>query len=148
MARLSCWWLMLFFALGCSALHAERAMAADELRTGCSGGITGGGAGLVLTRDGQLWNWQRSRANADLKRGPLLGTDAQAAMQLFEKARLGGFALIQYRHSGNRTCWVELTEDEQTHGVYWTDPGSAPSLALSLFDALQKLQRDLTVTRP
>jgi hypothetical protein len=148
MTRLSCWRLVLLIALGASALRSECATAADEIRSGCSGGITGGGAGLVLSRDGQLWNWQRSRANSDLQRGALLGTDAQAALQLFEKARLGGFALIEYRHSGNRTCWVELTQDELTHGVYWTDPGSAPSLAVGLFESLQKLQRDLTVKRP
>lgn len=123
-------------------------MAADEIRSGCSGGITGAGAGVVLSRDGRLWTWKRSRANSDFERGPLIGTDAQVAMQLFERAKLGGFKVIQYRLTGNRTCWVELSEDGQTHGVYWSDPSAAPSLAVGLYEALQKLERDLKDKEP
>jgi hypothetical protein len=66
-------------------------MDADEIRSGCSGGIGGSGAGVVLSQDGRLWTWKRNRAESDSNRGPLIGTDARAAMQLFESAKLGGF---------------------------------------------------------
>jgi hypothetical protein len=133
--------LVLGFVMCASAQHSQSAMADDEIRSGCGGGITGGSAGVALSREGHLWNWQRSRADSGPKRGPLVGTHTQAAIQLFERAKLGGFPLIQYRQSGNMTCWVELSEDGNTHGVYWSDPSTAPSLAVDLFDALQKLQR-------
>ena len=139
------WRLVLGFVLCGAALHSQSAMAADEIRCGCGGGLTGGGSGVVLARDGRLWNWQRARSESDLKRGPLIGTDPQAARQIFDRARLGGFQSIHYQHSGNMTCWVELSEDGQTHGVYWSDPSGAPSLALALSEALKKLQRDLTI---
>ena len=144
MMQLGGWWYLLVLVFFGLVLYPQGARATDEMRSGCAGGITGGGAGVALSRDGRVWTWQRGHAHSELKRGPLIGTDADAALRIFERAKLGGFKSIQYRLSSNRTCWVELTDDGGTHGVYWSDPSGAPALAVGLFDALQKLQRDLS----
>ena len=134
---------MLIFGSGLSPGYAFNS---DEIRSGCAGGITGGSAGLTLSRDGHLWRWQRSRAGAAVEQGPLIGTDVDAAMRLFERARLGEFNLIEYRESGNMTCWVDLSENGAMHGVYWSDRSAAPALAIGLFDKMRELQRNLTST--
>ncbi len=121
-------------------------MASDEMWSGCTGGITGGSTGVTLSRDGRLWRWQRSRAGSELKQRQLMGTDVDAATRLFDQAKLGGFKAIEYRESGNRTCWVELFENGDLHGVYWADPSMAPALAIGLFDKMHELQRDLMPT--
>ena len=116
-----------------------------ELRTGCGGGITGGASGLALTRDGQLSSWRREGAGPSRPvRSQVIGTDAEAAARLFERARAGGFNTLVFHKAGNRTCWIELTMSGTTHGVYWVEPECAPTLAVELHDALDEVRRGLS----
>ncbi len=146
MAHLFSWRFLSVLPFCGLVLSSGVVRASDEMWSGCAGGITGGSAGVTLSPDGRLWNWQRSRAGSDIMQGPLIGTDADAAMRLFEHAKLGGFSSIRYRESGNRTCWVELSENGQTHGVYWSDRSAAPALAIGLFDEMLELHRALMST--
>ncbi len=119
---------------------------AGELRTGCGGGITGGASGLALTRDGHLSNWRHERAGPTRPiRSLAIGTDAEAAVRLFERAIAGGFNTLVFHEAGNRTCWVELTMSGATHGVYWVEPQRAPALAVELHEALDALRRGMSV---
>ncbi len=127
------------------------AMDFDALRSGCGGGVTGGSSGVLLSRDGRLWGWKRDSAGSAIKLGPVIGVDAAAATRLFGQALSEEFKLIRYRQMGSRTCWVQISGlgdsavvEAPRHGVYWTDPQNAPALALGLFEALEKLRRDLT----
>lgn len=118
---------------------------AGELRTGCGGGITGGASGLALKRDGQLSSWRRERAGSSRPiRSLAIGTDADAAVRLFERAIAGDFNTLVFREAGNRTCWVELTMNGATHGVYWVEPKRAPALAVELYDGLDAVRRGLS----
>jgi hypothetical protein len=124
------------------------AQAADEMRTACSGGFTGGSSGVVLAADGHLWSWSQSSAGAAIERGALLGKDAVTAKRLFAQAASGHFKNLKFHEVGNMTCSIELTVKGAKHEVSWGARQPAPALALSLYDAVQALRDRLAANAP
>ena len=96
----------------------QKEMAA--IVTGCAGGVTGGGSGVKLYRDGRLVRWKRSGAlEAPIE--ILVRTDGGLAKRLFERLEEIGFASIEYDEPSNWTCFVEAN----SHEVGWSSMDTA-----------------------
>jgi hypothetical protein len=92
--------------------------ATDTLVAGCRGGETGGGRGLLVTRRGEIFEWQKDGPDAlgsgDYK---MLGNDSVTAAAVFlELARIG-FRSIEQLKPSNMTCFLSFIGPDGRHSV-------------------------------
>lgn len=91
----------------------------DSVRVGCSGGITGGGSGNTLTRDGQLAAYQRPTWRRDSVTHSPLRRDSAAATSVFAALERVRFRALRFNKVGNMTCVLELHDSSGEHSVNW-----------------------------
>jgi hypothetical protein len=99
---------------------ASRSEATDTLIAGCRGGETGGGRGLLVTRRGEIFEWQKDGPGAlgseDYK---MLGNDSLTAVAVFMELAWIRFRSIEQHKPSNMTCFLSLTGRAGTHSVSW-----------------------------
>lgn len=113
--------------------------AADTVRVGCSGGITGDGSGNVATGVGDLASYSQ----------PLQGTptytlprrDSAAAAAVFAELDRLRFDTLRYDEHGVRTCVLELRSGAVRHSVTWP-AGQPPAALRSVLAALSRAFAD------
>jgi hypothetical protein len=91
---------------------------APYLEIGCSGGVTGGGGGRVVTSDGRFYSFSTD-TYASPREWKLAKRDPARAKALFAAAEQSGLARTDYDVPGNVTCWVSLVSAASGHTVSW-----------------------------
>jgi len=129
--------LVALCAAACRLAPVAQALPIREVVSGCSGGFTGGGGGVALTPNGQLYTWQLQLAGAPETRR-LARTDTALAADVFRRLAAMRFLEIAYAQPSNVTCFVRARTDSGTHEVAWplNDTG-APRAVRDLFDRLK-----------
>jgi len=118
------------------------ALAGDDeafVSSGCSGGFTGGGSGVVVHRNGEIHRWFQPTYRDPVEQS-FVRLDLAAARELFAELDRINFTAIRYNKHGNMTCRVTLRQGDSTHDVEWPpgDPG-APSEVAALVSRMEKL---------
>jgi hypothetical protein len=98
--------------------------AADSLgqylETGCAGGVTGGGNGALVTRNGRFFTWSQPGPRAAERTLTLVRTDSVRAATLFRLAKAGGIQRIAFSEPANMTCFLSWIQTGGTaHSVAW-----------------------------
>ena len=113
-----------------------------EIVCGCSGGITGGGEGLIVTRAGRISRWQQDRAGV-AKRESFVCKDVKAAQSLFTELETMRFEAIDFNKPGNMTCFVTRRIGAQSHTVAWSaGDTAAPKEVIELYRRMRNLEKD------
>jgi hypothetical protein len=102
----------------------------DSVLVGCYGGVRGGGSGNKLTREGDLWTFEKPlQEEASYT---LLRRDSAAAAEVFAALERARFRSIELNQIGNMTCVLELNDAAGEHTVSWhigqPPPGLEPVL--------------------
>jgi hypothetical protein len=111
-------------------------LAADDIpviRSGCSGGVTGGGSGYEIRRDGRISSWRTDSWHSALQSTPIR-TDKAAADRIFALFDKAGFARVDYNEPGNMACFLTLESGGKSHTVSWS--GKPPQQIQELNDAV------------
>ncbi len=122
-------------AVGCAQQPAPpaasvAARSADSVLIGCYGGVRGGGSGNKLTREGDLWTFEKPlQEEASYT---LLRRDLAAAAEVFAALERARFRSLELNQIGNMTCVLELNDAAGEHAVSWyigqPPPGLRPVL--------------------
>jgi hypothetical protein len=92
----------------------------DSVIAGCSGGRSGGGRGLLVTRRGDILEWERDGPGGlSPKNYTRIGTDSAAATAIFAELARIGFDSIDHRKPSDMTCFLELIAPTGEHSVSW-----------------------------
>lgn len=103
--------------------------ARDTLIAGCSGGTSGAGHRLLVTRQGDILQWDGSVPRALGARSfTRVGTDSAAATAIFAELARIHFDSINYQSRLTVTCSLELVGTAGAHSVSW--PLGEPPLQL------------------
>lgn len=138
-----------FCVLLCCVLSACRGPSGEALAeavvAGCSGGVTGGGSGVTLTRAGTLYRWERPGATPAAQDSTLVRVDSALAAEVFRRLQAMRFTRIQYRDVGNMSCFVIARTDSVEHEVIWggSDGGVPPAVR----DVHERLMRAASPAR-
>ena len=98
----------------------------DSVLVGCYGGDRGGGSGNKLTRNGDLWTFEKPlREEATYT---LLPRDATAAAQVFAALERVRFRGLRFNAVVDMTCALELNDSSGEHTVSW--PKGKPPAAI------------------
>jgi len=89
------------------------------IRSGCSGGFTGGGSGHEIRRDGTIGSWREESAGSP-RETKALRSDKAAADRLFSLFEEAGFSRIELHEPGNVTCFLTLESAAGSHTVSWS----------------------------
>ncbi|HEU5040425.1 MAG TPA: hypothetical protein VFT84_06375 [Gemmatimonadales bacterium] len=114
----------------------------DTVYSGCGGGITGGGSGLVVASSGWISRWRRTRAG-----GPrtIVGTwaDSAGAAHLFRAIRATRFRSVPPGKPSNWTCFFRLVDSAGAYEVPYSS-GLPPALREvdSLIQVLDRYARE------
>ena len=101
---------------------ATRAQAdtVPVLTAGCSGGVTGGGAGTFVTASGEFYRYQRNRPAPNAKRElTFVRRDSAEAARLVMAAEQAGITRIKYSVPANMTCHLTLDRSGTSYDVAW-----------------------------
>jgi hypothetical protein len=111
----------------------------ESLSSGCSGGFTGGGGGVVVHRDGAIHRWSRPTYRDPVKQS-FVRLDRAAAGELFAELERINFTSIRYKKPSNMTCEVTLRRGETTHAVAWPlGDAAAPSEVVALAARMEQI---------
>lgn len=111
------------------------AQAADSVLIGCYGGVRGGGSGNKLTREGDLWTFEKPLQEEATY--TLLRRDSAAAVEVFAALERARFRSIELNQIGNMTCVLELNDAAGEHSVSWLI-GDAPPELEPVLEALDR----------
>jgi hypothetical protein len=119
-------WLLLVLALSSGASQSAAQVQGsspeprDTVIAGCSGGRSGGGHGLLVTKRGDILEWDRHGPGApkpdDYTR---VGTDSAAATAIFAELARIRFDSISHLKRSDMTCFLELMAPAGGHSVSW-----------------------------
>ena len=126
----------MIFATAILLVLPLRVLAADDIpviRSGCSGGFTGGGSGYEIHRDGSISSWRMDTWKS-APETTLIRTDKSAADRLFTLFDQAGFARIEHNEPGNMTCFLTLESAGKSHTVSWSH--KPPQQVQELSDAV------------
>lgn len=102
------------------------ARSADSVLVGCYGGVRGGGSGNKLTREGDLWTFDKPlQEDATYT---LIRRDSAAATEVFAALERARFRSIELNQIGNMTCVLELSDAAGEHSVSWLIGQPPPDL--------------------
>lgn len=113
--------------------------APDTLYSGCGGGYTGGGSGLVIASSGTIGRWRRSRAGQP-RAIVRAWTDTAGAARVFRAAQAARFRTVPPGKVSNWTCHFRLVDGDGTHEVPYS--GTLPPALRELDSLVQALGRD------
>ena len=102
------------------------ARGGDSVLVGCYGGVRGGGSGNKLTREGDLWTFEKP-LQEDAKY-TLLRRDSTAAAGVFAALERVRFRSLTFRVVTNMTCVLELNDGAGEHSVSWPRGADPPEL--------------------
>ena len=115
---------------------------AQAVVAGCSGGVTGGGSGVTLTRAGALYRWERPSAAPAARDSTLVRVDSALAAEVFRRLEAMRFTRIQYRDVGNMSCFVVARTDSAEHEVVWGGTeGGVPAAVRDVHERLLRAAR-------
>lgn len=103
------------------------------IRSGCSGGITGGGGGYEIRGNGDISSWSMESRNS-APESTLIRSDKPAADRLFAMFERAGFVRIEHHEPGNMTCFLTLSSAGKSHTVVWSQ--KPPQRVRELTDAV------------
>lgn len=117
--------ILALLVLGTAACSAVRAADSDTatdtieamagaIRTGCQGGVTGGGNGVRIDADDHVIVWSKATFNAPVDETDS-GPDSVLAAEIRQQLDAFGFTSIAFDEPGNVTCFVTYRE----HTVAW-----------------------------
>lgn len=131
--------LLTLVVLGVSSAAALAGSDEAFVSSGCSGGFTGGGGGVVVHLDGAIHRWSQATYRDPVEQS-FVRLDVAAARDLFSELDRIGFTSIRYKKHGNMTCRVTLQQGGSTHDVAWPsgDP-TAPSAVVALASRMEQI---------
>ena len=98
----------------------------------CTGGVTGGGSGVLVRRDGGIFRWRLSTARARPEE-TFVRTEPAVAARLFARLDEIGFGKINYSRPSNITCALARSDASGTHEVAWrVRDAEAPAAVLAV----------------
>ena len=101
-------------------LHADEEAV---LSHGCQGGITGGGNGVTVQRDGRIARWTVAQPGAP-RQETTVTENPEGATRLFALLEELNFQAIDFDHEGgNWSCDLSLRTGEKVHSVGWGRSG-------------------------
>lgn len=114
-------------------VHVVQAENDAVIRSGCSGGFTGGGSGYEIHRDGSISSWRTDswKASPDTT---VIRNDKAAVGRLFSPFEEAGFSRINLNEPGNMTCFLTLESEGKNHTVSWSQKPLQP--VQELYDAV------------
>ncbi len=113
--------------------------SADTVLSGCTGGFSGGGGGILVTTAGEIVSW--TQATFAAKRDyHLLRVDTAAAGGVFRELARIRFRTINYSKPDNMTCSLELTGPGGHHSVDWPID-RPPASVRAIYDRVNALGR-------
>jgi hypothetical protein len=122
--RIHCLVLVLALSSGASqsAASVQRSSPGprDTVIAGCSGGRSGGGHGLLVTKRGDIleWDWHGPGALSPDKY-TRVGTDSAAATAIFTELARIRFDSINHLKRSDMTCFLQLIAPVGVHSVSW-----------------------------
>lgn len=90
----------------------------DTVSAGCTGGISGGGGGLLVTGKGEIVEWGQTTF-APPKTYRLVRVDTAAAAGIFRELARIGFRKLPAGEPANMTCSIDLSGPSGSHSVSW-----------------------------
>lgn len=112
-------------------------LSANEIESGCYGGFSGGGGGLVFKQAGDIISWKMPTYSQPAIK-TLLRHDPETTAALFNKLETIKFTTIQYDQPANMTCYIALKNQEKTiHRIRW--PYGSAKAPQSVLDFYQEL---------
>lgn len=96
-----------------------------EIITGCSGGVTGGGSGYIVSSQGDLFKW-RSSTPENLTRAHVSQLPRQTVVEWKSRFEHVRFGELRYKKVGNMTCSLALRTSEDERVVRWPISGPFP----------------------
>lgn len=109
----------------------------DTVSAGCTGGISGGGGGLLVTGKGEIVEWGQTTF-APPKTYRLVRVDTAAAAGIFRELARIGFRKLPAGEPANMTCSIEVSGPSGSHSVSWPT-GKPPSAVKPLYEKLRAL---------
>ena len=131
--------IKMIFATAILLVLPLRVLAADDIpviRSGCSGGITGGGSGYEIRWEGSISSWRMDSFNTSPET-TLIRSDKAAADRLFTLFDHAGFVRIEHNEPGNMTCFLTLESAGKSHTVCWSK--KPPQPVRELYDAVTSI---------
>jgi len=89
----------------------------DYVSYGCQGGVTGGGGGIKVKRNGEIIRWVIDTVLWERKEASLVRNDIAVSTLLFARLEEINFTGIDYNEPGNMTCSVTLRQGSSEHSV-------------------------------
>ncbi|MEO8450472.1 MAG: hypothetical protein ABI647_11805 [Gemmatimonadota bacterium] len=130
--------MLLLTAIAAVLMTAASDSLGNRLETGCSGGVTGGGGGTIVTEDGRFFNYVRTTGKPEPS-VKLIGRDGPRAAAYFKAAERAGLTRIKYREPSNMTCHLSLTRGAKRSEVAWPI-GSRPKKIAKLIDLAEAMK--------
>ncbi len=130
---------ILAVALGPQPARLAGQAAPDTVYSGCGGGKTGGGSGLVVASSGSIARWRRSRAGQPRT---IVATwvDTAGAARVLRAVHAARFRSISPGKPSNWTCFFRLVDPAGTHEVPYQWP-NVPAALRELDSLFQVLAR-------
>lgn len=95
-----------------------------HLNTGCTGGITGAGGGVIVTESADFYRWSQPGPRPSGRVLTLARRDPARAAALLRAAEQRGLTRVKFNEPANMTCFLELVRGGRRYAVAW--PGSGP----------------------
>ncbi len=113
----------------------------DSVSTGCRGGKTGGGTGILVTARGQVLRWKQATFEPPRVYEPLNVVDTATTAAIFRELERIRFREIQHQEGGNVTCELVLSGPGGRHRVSWPI-GAPPAVLESVLGQIHRLVPD------
>lgn len=88
----------------------------DFISYGCSGGFTGGGNGVKIVRDGNVYKWSSTPGKVVEK---ALRTDVKFTSEAFSRLDKLEISTLKYNEVGNFTCTLTTQQSGNSHVISW-----------------------------
>jgi hypothetical protein len=124
-------------AAGATVVTVRATVSGDTLVSGCSGGVSGGGGGVAVTRAGEVLRWSTDGPGPPA-RVTLVRVDSALTEELFRELERIRFRSIRHHEPSNMTCFLYLRSEHGAHEVAWPW-GHAPRMVRPVFERLQSL---------
>lgn len=96
-----------------------------EIVIGCTGGVTGGGNGYIVSSQGELFKWQ-SPTPKNSMREHVSQLPRQTIIKWQSRLEHVRFKELRINRAGNMTCSLSLQSDKDEHVVRWPIAGPYP----------------------
>jgi hypothetical protein len=128
---------------GPSESAVARGVAQDSLgarlETGCAGGVTGGGGGVIVTESGRFYRWGQPGPESSERTLTLVRRDSARAAALFRAAEQRGLTHVKFSEPFNVTCALALVRGGQRHEIAWPF-GQAPRPIRKLVELSKEIE--------